>query len=100
MIRTHPMRYLKNFRACLPACKTWRLASRILPCSQLRKVSGATRHEKPALALSLEGHEEKIKPYTAIPSRNRHWLMNVLEILLTKGGIQKSLFKIQEETLR
>ena len=43
---------------------------------------------------------KSVKPYSAIPSNNRHWILNVLEIFFTNGGIHKSLYKIRERAMK
>ena len=68
-----------------------------------REVSASANNEKPSATASIQNRQqtiESVKPYSAIPSDNRHWIINVLQILFTNGGIHKSLYKIHKEVLR
>ena len=66
----------------------------------LRLVSAATKNKEPNVTIARHNKEQKIKPFSAIPGHNRHWLLNVLEILFAKGGLHKSLFNIPEKIFR
>ena len=50
--------------------------------------------------VSVRPAQEGVQPFSAIPTIKQHWLIQSLVLLLTKGGLQKSLFKVQENGLR
>jgi len=70
------------------------------PCSiKLSTISAASNTEKSDLAFA-KSTSVNAKPFSEIPTDNRHWATNALEILFTNGGVQKSLYKIHEKIFR
>ena len=42
----------------------------------------------------------RVKPFSDIPVSSSHWLFGVFEIMFQNGGMHRSFYKIQEDSIR